>query len=324
MQRILDISVPIRKGNRGGKDQFNWEEVKGDKYKECYLGYSLNTARPTFNMPRPNAGWYAKKEEGGAVDLAAIKEEEERLMAEALGLAPRRSHIPQKPLEKADLDNLTKRGATERGNFDDGERVEGVGFRPSYSHETVGGVITSVETKLEGNGDAGWLEKGIQATPARQDARTMERRPAAAQGEWVERDVHGRSQGQGSDKREKKEKKDKSDKKRKEKKEKKDKHHKKDKSRRRTPSPAPRRSPSPAPRRRSPSPAPRRQSPSPPPRRRTPSPAPEHSRDRRRSRSPPRRRSRSPERRDRARDAERSTATSQRRIIRSRSPERRV
>lgn len=322
MQRILDISVPIRKGNRGGKDQFNWEEVKGDKYKECYLGYSLNTARPTFNMPRPNAGWYAKKEEGGAVDLAAIKEEEERLMAEALGLAPRRSHVPQKPLEKADLDNLTKRGATERGNFDDGERVEGVGFRPSYSHETVGGVITSVETKLEGNGEAGWLEKGIQATPARQDLRTMERRPAAAQGEWVERDAHGRSQG--SEKREKKEKKDKSDKKRKEKKEKKDKHHKKEKSRRRSPSPAPRRSPSPAPRRRSPSPAPRRRSPSPPPRRRTPSPAPEHSRDRRRSRSPPRRRSRSPERRDRPRDGERSTATTQRRIIRSRSPERRV
>ena len=32
---------PPRGGNRGGKDQFNWESVKGDKDREFYLGHSV-------------------------------------------------------------------------------------------------------------------------------------------------------------------------------------------------------------------------------------------------------------------------------------------
>lgn len=29
---------PPRGGSRGGKDQFDWEDVKVDKYRENYLG----------------------------------------------------------------------------------------------------------------------------------------------------------------------------------------------------------------------------------------------------------------------------------------------
>ena len=29
---------PSRGGVRGGADQFDWEEVKADKNRECYLG----------------------------------------------------------------------------------------------------------------------------------------------------------------------------------------------------------------------------------------------------------------------------------------------
>ena len=32
---------PARGGNRGGKDQFNWEDVKEDKYNQNYLGHSV-------------------------------------------------------------------------------------------------------------------------------------------------------------------------------------------------------------------------------------------------------------------------------------------
>lgn len=32
---------PARGGNRGGKDQFNWESVKSDKDREFYLGHSV-------------------------------------------------------------------------------------------------------------------------------------------------------------------------------------------------------------------------------------------------------------------------------------------
>ena len=30
--------MPIRGGNRGGQDQFDWEDVKTDKERENYLG----------------------------------------------------------------------------------------------------------------------------------------------------------------------------------------------------------------------------------------------------------------------------------------------
>jgi hypothetical protein len=32
---------PPRGGNRGGKDQFNWENVKSDADREFYLGHSV-------------------------------------------------------------------------------------------------------------------------------------------------------------------------------------------------------------------------------------------------------------------------------------------
>ena len=32
------VHHPTRGGTRGGKDQFDWEDVKTDKDRECYLG----------------------------------------------------------------------------------------------------------------------------------------------------------------------------------------------------------------------------------------------------------------------------------------------
>lgn len=32
---------PARGGTRGGKDQFNWEDVKEDKQAQNYLGHSV-------------------------------------------------------------------------------------------------------------------------------------------------------------------------------------------------------------------------------------------------------------------------------------------
>ena len=38
------IHHPTRGGTRGGKDQFDWEDVKTDKDRECYLGqFTLST-----------------------------------------------------------------------------------------------------------------------------------------------------------------------------------------------------------------------------------------------------------------------------------------
>jgi len=146
--------VQARGGNRGGKDQFTWDIVKADKYKEFYLGHSLHTARPTFNNPRPNTLWYTKQQDAGKnqQDLSEVKEQERILMLEALGKAPRVHSNIKKPLEKQDFDALTKRGATDR-NFDNGERVEGLGYRPAYQHDV------SAASEDSANREDKWIEK---------------------------------------------------------------------------------------------------------------------------------------------------------------------
>ena len=39
---MAGIYHPSRGGVRGGKDQFNWDDVKGDKERENYLGKYLS------------------------------------------------------------------------------------------------------------------------------------------------------------------------------------------------------------------------------------------------------------------------------------------
>jgi len=42
---------PSRGGNRGGADQFTWDEVKSDKYRENYLETKIGTS---FIKPMPH------------------------------------------------------------------------------------------------------------------------------------------------------------------------------------------------------------------------------------------------------------------------------
>ena len=44
---------PPRGGNRGGKDQFNWESVKGDKDREFYLGHSVKATTGRWQKGKP-------------------------------------------------------------------------------------------------------------------------------------------------------------------------------------------------------------------------------------------------------------------------------
>ena len=67
--------------------EFDWDDVKYDKHKECYLGHTMRAVRPTFNDPKPNTGWWIKGKRGkeaATADLEAVKEQEERLMRQAL------------------------------------------------------------------------------------------------------------------------------------------------------------------------------------------------------------------------------------------------
>ena len=43
---------PARGGNRGGKDQFNWDSVKNDKDREFYLGHSVKASTGRWQKGR--------------------------------------------------------------------------------------------------------------------------------------------------------------------------------------------------------------------------------------------------------------------------------
>ena len=83
---------PPRGGTRGGRDQFNWETVKADKDRECYLGHSVKAATGRWQQGK-DLFWYTrdKTEEGfnlasSAAELDAIKRREDDIMRAALGL----------------------------------------------------------------------------------------------------------------------------------------------------------------------------------------------------------------------------------------------
>ena len=101
---------PARGGNRGGKDQFNWESVKSDKDREFYLGHSVKATTGRWQkgkaadicrvvlcmyifvkLLRSDAGkdvfWYTREKEQeqaekARLELQAIKQREEDLMNE--------------------------------------------------------------------------------------------------------------------------------------------------------------------------------------------------------------------------------------------------
>eukprot|EP00210_Caulerpa_lentillifera_P000830 g803.t1 len=117
---------PIREGSRGGRDQFSWESVKGDKDREFYLGHSVKALVGHWQKNK-DPYWYAKHKSKSEAKLAeeikAVKQKEEELMLEALGIK-KASNKKQtadfgNKLQKYEVDELLKR--RER---DDGEQPE--------------------------------------------------------------------------------------------------------------------------------------------------------------------------------------------------------
>lgn len=119
---------PVRGGTRGGADQFNWEDVKEDKYRENYLGHSLRAPVGRWQKGK-DLTWYAKeKQQAGSssrdLEVAAAKKAEEEAMLAALGFSAPAKPTHQ-PLTKAEVTEALRRG--DGGRDDDSDRVSGVG-----------------------------------------------------------------------------------------------------------------------------------------------------------------------------------------------------
>lgn len=119
-------------GTRGGAGSFKWEDVKTEKYRECYLGHSLMAPIGRWQKGK-DLTWYnkaSKQEQKLARDeeIARIKAEEEQMMLEALGIKQ-----PERRTS-SNLDSTDKEKLFGKNTFDHegvyAERIEGLGAAP--------------------------------------------------------------------------------------------------------------------------------------------------------------------------------------------------
>uniref|UniRef100_A0A8C4TJW9 Multiple myeloma tumor-associated protein 2-like N-terminal domain-containing protein n=1 Tax=Erpetoichthys calabaricus TaxID=27687 RepID=A0A8C4TJW9_ERPCA len=78
-------------GVRGGQDQFSWDEVKGDKHRENYLGNSLMAPVGRWQKGK-DLTWYAKEKatEGTMskqAELRSVQQAEQDAMMAALWIS---------------------------------------------------------------------------------------------------------------------------------------------------------------------------------------------------------------------------------------------
>eukprot|EP01025_Chloroclados_australasicus_P012948 TRINITY_DN16195_c0_g1_i1.p2 TRINITY_DN16195_c0_g1~~TRINITY_DN16195_c0_g1_i1.p2 ORF type:complete len:275 (+),score=21.41 TRINITY_DN16195_c0_g1_i1:209-1033(+) len=143
---------PPRGGSRGGKDQFSWDQVKSDKDREYYLGHSVKALTGRWQKGK-DVYWYTRdkqKEDDTAHqdELRAVKEREEQLMAEALGLKPKAMAASKRRLDSEDMTKLLGRSGDANAGSDDeapdDDHHRGLGHGP----RALGGV--SAVSRLDG------------------------------------------------------------------------------------------------------------------------------------------------------------------------------
>jgi len=98
----------IREGCRGGQEQFRWNQVKDQDFKdrEQYLGQSTKVGTMGKFGRYYQHDWYAKKRDTAeSIDeeKAAVQAYEEELMQEALGLKPKNLLLAKRQLTPEEL-----------------------------------------------------------------------------------------------------------------------------------------------------------------------------------------------------------------------------
>jgi hypothetical protein len=126
-------------GTRGGQDQFRWDDVKSDKYRENYLGHSQMAPVGRWQKGK-DLFWYNKVQKSESEilksEIELMKERDENQINVALGLTKKKHNYSSGSLEKDDIKYLLSRGETERSSVDI-ERIEGLGAAPARLHDHI-------------------------------------------------------------------------------------------------------------------------------------------------------------------------------------------
>ncbi|KAJ3356945.1 hypothetical protein GGF32_001258 [Allomyces javanicus] len=148
----MSFHVPVRGGNRGGRDRFSWEEVKNDKHRENYLGHSVMAPVGRWQKGR-DLTWYAKAgtteaeaaEAARVEELRRIKAAEQDAMMVALGLKkPDRGNedVHRTKEELAQIMSTMSRENEETGIEPPVDTVPGLGAGKS-AHLAVQSLVTA-------------------------------------------------------------------------------------------------------------------------------------------------------------------------------------
>ena len=135
-----------REGVRGGREQFRWDALKSQSYKdrEQYLGYTTKLGViGKFGQYQRNDWWRTSSESSNVADLrteekARAKKLEEELMQEALGSKPKRLLLAKSKLSSEQVSEVLKKDETSgpagppdaiKEDIQDSHVVSGLGFR---------------------------------------------------------------------------------------------------------------------------------------------------------------------------------------------------
>lgn len=112
----MDVKMYVRDGCRGGREQFKWDSLKEQEFKdrEQYLGVSTKVGlMGKFGRYQVN-DWYARKRDTAASieeERGAVQKYEEELMQEALGLKPKKLLLAKRQLSEDELKEFLKKDA---------------------------------------------------------------------------------------------------------------------------------------------------------------------------------------------------------------------